>query len=218
MTKVICNSFVKRQTAESPFSFFADMLPCPAYPDGRTAAWGSLEGHIEECVDEPEKLEASIKDGYKPGVKVVTIPGAAFGDHRFYSGVIALTAETLLIASFLPRREGEASFLEVVAKGAKAPAVVVDVILYTQAALEADASSIPADYEIVSINARLTLAPEPMHPVTMMRNFLKLPGGTALEFTDEIAKTMTREQWLEKTLTQFAVSIEFWSRHAMRAV
>jgi hypothetical protein len=202
MTKIVCNTFVKRQTAESPFSFFADMPPCPTHPDGRTAAWGSLEAHIEECVDEPLKLDAVIKDGYKPGVKVVTIPGAAFGSHGFYSGVVAVTEKTPLMARFAARREGEAPFMEVLAQGPKLPAEVVDIILYSRELLiaEGEPGDPTADYEIVSINARSSLAPEPMTPMAMARNFLGLAGGTKAEYTAQ----------------QFADAIVFWSQHAMR--
>jgi len=198
--KIKCNAFVKRQTAESPFSFFADMPPCPAYPAGRTADWRTLEVHVEECMEEPAKLDAIVKDGYKPGVVVLSIP-PGFAGFRFYSGVTVLTETTPLRARFAARRPEEAAFVEVQAIGHKTEAVAVDIILYSRALLVEEGEIPEADtaYEIVSINARTSTEPEPMTPMAMARNFLALPGGTKAEYT----------------AVQFAEAIVYWSTRAM---
>jgi hypothetical protein len=191
--RIKCNAFVKRQTAESPFSFLAD-------PIGQTADWRTLEVHIEECMEEPAKLDAIAKDGYKLGVVVLSLlPG--FAGFRFYSGVTVLTETTPLRARFASRRPGEAAFVEVQAIGRKTEAVAVDIILYSRALLveEGETPDADTDYEIVSINARTSPEPEPMSPMAMARNFLALPGGTKAEYT----------------AAQFAEAIIYWSTRAM---
>ena len=191
--KINCNAFVKRQTAESPFSFLAD-------PIGQTADWRTLEVHVEECLEEPTKLDAIAKDGYKPGVVVLSIP-PGFAGFKFYSGVAVLTETTPLRARFAARRPGEAAFVEVQAIGRKTEAVAVDIILYSRALLieEGEIPDVDTDYEIVSINARTSAEPEPMSPMAMARNFLELPGGTKAEYT----------------AAQFAEAIIYWSTRAM---
>jgi hypothetical protein len=194
--KITCNEFVKRQTKESPFSYLADQL-------GRTADWRVLETHVEECVEEPSKLDANVKPGYKDGVLVVEMPPTVFGGSQFYSGVAVINDVTPLVARFAARRPGEAAFVEVLAGGRKTPAVAVEVILYSRDLLRAEGEQVPddVDYQIVSINARTQNEPEPMTPVAMARNFLGLPGGTKAEYTAE----------------QFAQAIVYWSTHAMHS-
>jgi hypothetical protein len=191
--RIKCNAFVKRQTAESPFSFLAD-------PIGQTADWRTLEVHVEECLEEPAKLDAIAKEGYKPGVVVLSIP-PSFAGFRFYSGVTMLTETTPLRARFAARRPGEAAFVEVQAIGPKTEAVAVDIILYSRALLveEGETPEADTDYEIVSINARTSAEPEPMSPMAMARNFLALPGGTKAEYTAQ----------------QFAEAILYWSTRTM---
>lgn len=191
--KIKCNTFVKRQTAESPFSFLAD-------PIGQTADWHTLEVHVEECMEEPAKLDAIAKDGYRPGVVVLSIP-PSFAGFRFYSGIAVLTETTPLRAKFAARRPGEAAFVTVEALGPKTEAVAVDIILYSRSLLveEGEHPDADTDYEIVSINARPSAEPEPMTPMAMVRNFLALPGGTKAEYT----------------AAAFAEAILYWSTRAM---
>lgn len=181
MTKIICNTFVKRQTLDSSFSHFA-------------GSWETLEAEAEESYS-----HGHVTPGFRDGVVLVRV-----SPDNFFSGVVALTPETSLVTTFKPRREGEEAFIDVTARGPKLPAATVDLVLYRKDILGADASATPADFEIISINARPTgpSVTEPMHPVTMMRNFLALEGGTKTEYTAE----------------QFAEAIRFWSQHAMRAV
>lgn len=177
MTKVICNPFVHRQTPDSSFSHFA-------------GSWEELEAMAEVSF-----LEA--RPGYKDGVLLLSVDPT-----RFFTGIVELTPSVQLVAAFKARREGELPFIDVTARGHKMPAEAVDLVLYRKDILDGDASAIPADYEIVSINARLYKAyAEPMTPMAMARNFLALPGGTKADYTAE----------------EFAKSIAFWSQHAMRA-
>lgn len=173
---IVCNPFVKRQTADSPFSYF-------------TGSWEALadiaQDHFGRGQQSPDNA----------GVWLMPVPPTGF-----YTGIVELSVESELVATFRARRPDEGAFVDVRARGPKAKATAVELVLYNHDILAGDASS-HADYEIVSINARTTVHPEPMHPVTMMRNFLDLPGGT---------KTMYTAQ-------QFAEAILYWSTHALRA-
>lgn len=174
MTTVKCNSFVMRQTKDSSFSYF----------DG---TWEALEDRVLQNF-------ANYTPGYKEGVRLISVPA-----NGFFSGIVAITPETELIAKFAPRREGEEAFISIHARGQKLPAKHVDIVVYSKAVLaENNENSTSADWEIVSINARITDEPTPMDPITMMRNQLHLAGGTKGEFSGD----------------DFAKSIYFWSKHA----
>ena len=93
------NSFVSRQTADSRFSHF--------------------EGSSEELLDLVASNFDKAKPGYKDGVLLVPVPC-----NGFFSGVVEITPETTLRATFEARREGEAPFVQIEAVGApKLPAL-----------------------------------------------------------------------------------------------
>lgn len=178
MTTIKSHPFVTRQTPDSRFAHF----------DG---SWEELEALTLEHFDR-------AKPGYRDGVVLVPVP-----PERFWSSTTKVTTDTNLWAKFEARQNGEAPHLYVMARGGeKTPAVAVDIVLYRHDVLEEDndRSSSEADWEIVSVNARVTEEEEPMDPVTMARNFLHLAGGTRGTFTAE----------------QFAKSIIFWSQHCQR--
>lgn len=173
------NQFVRRQTAESKYSHF--------------------EGSWDELV---ELVETNFyycrKPGYRDGVILVLVPPG-----RFFSGVVEVTPDTQLRATFAARHEEERPFIQVEAVGAeKLPARAVEIVLYRRDVLleEPGGASTGADWEIVSINARPTCESEPLTPVAMARNFFVLPGGTKAEYATE----------------EFARSIIYWSKRAMR--
>jgi hypothetical protein len=176
MPTIGVNVFVLRQTAESRFSHYAG---------------SSLVPLVEENFSQ-------AKSGYRDGVLLVSVPPM-----DFYCGVVEVTPETTLQATFKARKEGEQPYIVVEAVDAKKlPAKVVEVVIYRRDTLleeGPDAVSTEADWEIVSINARPTEEEEPLTPMAMARNFLELPGGTKAEYTAE----------------EFARSIEYWSRRAM---
>lgn len=174
MVTIKCNEFVKRQVQNSPFSYF----------DG---SWEQLEDLVVQNFE-------TFKPGYKDGVRLVSVPAKGF-----YSSIVAITPETELIAKFAPRREGEESVISIYARGQKMPAKHVDIVIYSSEVLaENEENSSTAEWEIVSINARVTDEPTPMDPITMMRNYLHLPGGTKGDFSAE----------------DFAKSVYFYSKHA----
>lgn len=140
------------------------------------------------------------REGYRPGVLLVPIE-----PEGIFSSTVRITDENrhLLRTVFEARREGEEPFRKTVIDAPKTPAKFVDVVLYRNDVLaEGNENTDPtADWEVISVNARLTEEPEPMTPMTMARNFLVLTGGTKGEYTAE----------------QFAKSIVFWSQHSMAA-
>lgn len=168
MPKIECNTFVKRQTKESPFSDF----------DG---SWDELAKLAELYFN-----TKNMRVGYKFGVVLIDV--ARESDiAKFRSGVVTLTETTPLTVEFKARREGEIAFLNVLARGVKTAAKRVDIVLYSRALLVEEGEQVPndVDYQIVSVNARTQDEPEPMTPTAMARNFLGLPGGTKAEYTAE---------------------------------
>ena len=171
------NELVKRQTLESEYSHYE-------------GSWESLT----------ELVEANCNNstpGYKPGVVLVPVPAEGF-----YSGVTEITEDTNLSATFKARRKGEAPFINIRASGEKIPAVIVEVVLYSAGVLaENDESTTEAEWEVISINARVTVEEEPLSPMAMARNFLEFTGGTKAEYTPQ----------------EFAESILYWSNKALVA-
>lgn len=175
--KVACGEFVKRQTSESGYSHFE-------------GTWEQLEQVTEGRMQAPY-----IRPGYKEGVILVEMPA-----HWFRSAIVELNVDSKLTANYAPRREGEAPFVRVSAKGKKQPAKYAQVVLYSRAVLmENNEAETNAEWEIICIKARVTEEEEPMDPYTMARNFLHLTGGTKGDFSAE----------------QFANSIVYWNNHSM---
>lgn len=162
MTCVGTNPFVRRQTANSQFSYFA-------------GTWSELEALVEAH-------SCNAIPGYRDGVLRVPVP-----PQGFFSGVVQVTPETELAAKYEARRPGEQPFVQVVTLGGeKLPARAVEIILYRKDVLEADNDPTSgAEWDIISINARPTLEEEPMTPMAMARNMLGLPGGTPATYTAE---------------------------------
>ena len=176
------NTYARRHTAESRFSHFA----------GDEAELLSL---VVAAMEE-EDWEPSISNGEPmDGVVLVNVPPIGF-----FSGVVEVTHETELVATFGSRFPGEAPYIQVQAVGEKLPAHAVQVCIYRHDIL-GDEASTDAEWEIVSINARPTLAPEPPTPMAMARNMLGMEGGTQREYSAE----------------DFAKAIVYWSTRAMRA-
>lgn len=173
---IAVNEFVTRQTRGSKFSHY--------------------EGELERVADMVQAAFGNAKPGYRDGVKLVPVPAAGF-----FSGVVEITPETKLRATFTARRPDEDPFVSVEAlAGEKLPAEHVEVVIYHRDVLieGGDKPSTDAEWEIVSINARPTPEPEPMTPMAMARNFLELPGGTKADYSAE----------------DFARAILYWSCRA----
>ena len=168
------NNFVRRQTQSSKFSHFA--------------------GTFDELSTLVEENFSLAQPGYMDGAMLVPLPSEGF-----FSGVVEVTAEMPLVATFSARRKGEEPYLQIEAiSGQKLPAKFVEAVVYRHDTLGEDATT-AAEWEIVSLNGRPTEEPEPLTPVAMARNFLQLPGGTEAVYTAE----------------EFASSIMYWSKRAM---
>ena len=87
--------------------------------------------------------------------------------------------------------------MQIINEDPKVPCIYVDIVLYRNDVLaENNENSTNCQWEIISINGRIEYGEEPMNPLTMARNFLKLKGGTKGDFTAE----------------DFAKSIIYWSK------
>jgi hypothetical protein len=175
--------FVKRQTPESKYNHFE-------------GSWEELAGWVERC------WPARRPSPHNPGVMLVPMPESIVG--RFRTSIVEITPTTPLRAEYAPRVEGEAPFIQISAPGhTKMPARRVDIILYSHEVLARDGdapSTREADFYMVSINAYASTGEEPMHPMTMARNFLGLKGGTLPE--------------VPYTAQEFAEAVVYWNHHA----
>ena len=104
----------------------------------------------------------------------------------FFSPIVKLQNGDECTSVYESRKPGEEprhSSRQLAAPRSKSAAVAVDVIVYRHDVLGKDASS-DADWEIISVNARTTHEPEPIHPDTLIANHLGLDGGTPTNMTD----------------------------------
>jgi hypothetical protein len=185
--RVIMNSFARaRHTPDSGLSYFdgtEDAL-CNLVVKGNATGWTS--------------------PGYREGVILVRVE-----PEGFHSGVVRITPETELVATFLPRKEGELPRKAIKAKGEPVPAARVDIVLYHNTVLAEDGGNdsdlAVSTWEIISINASPTFDLLPIPPDALIANHLHMDGGTATNMTDEEFVKMLRQ------------SMEFWWQHAMRA-
>jgi hypothetical protein len=155
-----------------------------------------------------EVLAAGVRDafnqarpGYRDGVLLVPI-----APDRIFSPVVRITEQNknALRVVFAARRAGEEPFASVVIDAPKTPSKFVDVVVYRKDVLDEDRHPnnwTDADWEIVSVNARID-EKEPISPMGLARNILRLPGGTAAPAD-------------ATTCLQLAEAVVFWSQHAM---
>lgn len=83
-------------------------------------------------------------------------------------------------------------------EGAIAP--WIHLIVYSREQLEAENEPVDADWGIVSVNAGATSEPEPMRPITMMRNALGIEFGGSGHPIDPAA---------------YDASVRYWSQHVL---
>ena len=160
MPNIEVSHFVQRQTAASRFSHY-------------TGSWEEVRKLATDCFDQ-------AKPGYREGVLLVPVPAEGF-----LSGVVTLKEGDTLQGSFEARQDGEEPRKNVQTKGEKQPAKHVDIVLYHADVLdENNERSSDAEWEIISINARITDEEMPMHPSTLMYNHFEMSGGTATEMSD----------------------------------
>lgn len=166
------NEFARRQTPESKYSHFT--------------------GSEEQLLN---LVAGSInRDDLGEGVEFVVIPV----DHScFFSNTIVVDDTTTLVAKFEKRRDHEEAHIGVSTDNEKQPAKFAEIVLYSRDELaKNDEPCNGDDWEIISINASLEES-EPMHPITMARNFLDMVGGTKRDYSP----------------AEFAEAIIYWSQH-----
>lgn len=125
---------------------------------------------------------------------ILRVPVPAAG---FWSAIRPVEPGEELTTTFEPRRPGEEPVMRTIARGKKAPAKHVEIILYHRDAL-GDEASTPADWEVVSINPSPIDGPIPMDPITMARNQLEKVGGT-------FQKLYSPQEWADAAW--------FWAQH-----
>lgn len=163
---------------------------------GGTHAW--FDGAPEELLDLvrehwPHRRPGAGRTGLDE-VVVVPVPAT-----RFVASTVLATEETPLFATLERRQPHEAPFICVTADGPREPARFAAIVLYRAATLLENGGARSGDFawEVVSLQAS-AVADEPMHPVTMARNFLEKQGGTYASYTAH----------------EFADAIWYWSRRA----
>lgn len=175
MTTFHVNPFVLRQTKDSEFSYFA--------------------GNSDELLLRVQQsfAEGRITPGYRDGVALVSVD-----PEGFFSSMTVLKEGDKLTGEFKPRRKGESPRKSVYAAADKVPAKSVQIVLYRHDVLaENNEHSSEADWEVISINASLTVdGNDPMPPGTLMANHFQVSGGTATNMTDSEFVAALRESFL----------------------
>lgn len=184
---IVLNPFVRRQTGHSTFSHF--------------------QGSEKELLARVEEGFPFRRGGlYREGI--VAVPVRPEG---FYSPVVVLNPGDTLRGEYLSRRpeEDPRQRFWVVREGqrGKTAAQAVEIILYPSSILAEDGSNVlppeEGNYEVISINARTTMEPEPIHPDTLMANHFQESGGTA--------SSLSAEEFVE----QLRISRAYWRGRAM---
>jgi hypothetical protein len=170
------NSFIKRQTKDSPFSY-------------STHAWDEL---ARECSLSFEHATPGYRDG------VVLVPLSPVG---IFSGVCLLEEGQDLVGKFEARREGEDPRKTLRAAGAsKAPAQEAFMVLYSSIVLAEDGDNeLPAEegnWEMVSLNSSPTAGEMPINPMVLMHNHFGSDGGTATGLSTKEFETQMRQSFL----------------------
>ena len=179
---VAINSFVRRQTPESPYT--------------HTKLLDS------ELLHEVRKglLNGDYREGYREGVILVEIPA-----YHFYTGLVKLVDGDVLVGDFKSRRENEEPRKSIYVKRKdikKQRAVRVQIVCYSHNVLNEDGDAeTDADWEIVSLNGYPTEEIAPIDPMTLMHNHFGSDGGTATnmsskEFEDQMKESFS--YWRDK--------------------
>ena len=194
------NPMVRRQTARSKFTHFE-----PATGD----AFEELLKLIAACLAGDDASVTVVR----PDELIIKLRlPEAVCEGRFFTSIVKLETgmEVRSVVGVRPGGlPGEQPYMQSVVVGAKkTPSKWVDVILYHKDALKPEErGTVDADWHVITVNAHITEADEPMTPQAMARNHAAFfnrsegVGGTAREFT--------AEQYMESQL--------FWGAHAMVA-
>ena len=180
------NEFVLRQVEGSGKTFLKNL------------SFQELAKYAEKVLNEYPK---SIKPGYRDGVLLIECDNSM--NKFFFSSMVSINEKTKLEAKVEKRLEGEETYIQIRALNGKLlPTARADLILYRHDVLyENNEQSTDCDWELIAFHAVPDgLKDLPMGPVTMMRNQLELPGGTAANYSSE--------KWAE--------SVNFWQKYAFK--
>lgn len=173
------NSFVRRQTKTSPFSYWT-------FDD-------------EELLHRIKAGWEKRKPGYRDGVTLVPI-----NPEGCFSGIVKLKAGDMLVGIYEARKAGEEPRKHTYAVGEKLPASNCYVVLYHHDVLvEGNENETDKEWEMVSFNASPDDKEPPISPGTLMANHFKLSGGTDTRMTDSefvAALRVSVEYWKDKAL------------------
>jgi len=173
------NKFVRRQTADSPFTHF----------DGSDER---LLGLVLDALS-----EGKDRPGYREGVILVEVDPT-----DFYTGLVILEEGDLLVGRYEARQEGETPRKNIRVKRHGIPptpqgkykAKRVDIVLYSyDTLLENDENDGDAEWQIISINGFPTDEEAPINPMTLMHNHFGSDGGTDTNMTPEEFEAAMRE-------------------------
>ena len=181
---VAVNQFVLRQVEGSGKTFCKDL---------------TFQQIAEYAENQLNSNPNSIQPGYRDGVLLIQCETKM--NSHFSSPMVKIDEDTKLEAIVTKRRDEEEPYIQIRAvEGKLIPTERVDLILYRQDVLvENNEQSTDADWELIAFQAvPKGMKDLPMGPVTMMRNQLELPGGTAANYSSE--------QWVE--------SVNFWQQYA----
>ena len=152
-------------------------------------SWNDLIAKVNEQI-----ALGNWSKGYRDGVHLVHMGKENSKDFYGYDGFKKFEGMKMeAVVEKVPGREHEPAKLQIRILEPKIRMRYVDIILYRKDVLEEDGDKVMgADWEVISINGRLHKGPPPMEPMTMVRNYRHLPGGTAMpgkdpvEFLDEL--------------------------------
>ena len=179
------NSFVRRQTPESPYSHFE-----------------GTDEQLLQLLNEWYNIAPRWTQGYREGVILVEVQ-----PDGFYTGLVELRDGDTLVGEFKSRREGETPRMSINVEREgerKQPATRVQLVCYAHNVLAEDNDNeTDADFELISINAYPTEEIAPIEPFTLMHNHFGSDGGTTTNLTPEEFETKLRESfkyWQNKAL------------------
>ena len=201
------NSFVRRQTPESEFTHFE-------------RGWKRLLELVAENFDR-------AKPGYREGVCLIPVPAEGF-----FCGIVTLKEGDKLVGEYRARREGAEPRKTVRVSGPRVrhvgPSAIergahpsetypipgagksrcthVDVVLYSRETLQESGEDCTGeDWDVISVNGRVTEEEMPIAPNTLIANHFELDGGTATGMSPEEFEAALRK------------SVLFWKNKAMLA-
>ena len=163
------NTFVKRQIKGSGKTFCNNL------------SFEDIASHASE-----QLKKGAYKVGYREGVLLVKTSKALV--KNFVSPIIKINDKTQFEAKITKRRANEEPYIQLKAlNGTPIKTKNVDLILYHHDVLkETNENETSSEWELISFHAVPKGVKDlPMGPITMMRNQLKLKGGTKGSYSSD---------------------------------